>query len=72
MHINHLPTRSFNNYVVLFLPYFDYYLPYLHVDIFYLEPGHKNVHFLTTYPPHLVYVVIQLSSTKRSGIEEES
>ena len=36
MHINHLPTRSFHNYVDMILPYFDHLPTSTHVDLFYL------------------------------------
>ena len=45
---------SFNNYVDIILPYFDY-LPTLMLTFFTLNVD-KNRHFLTAYPPHLVHL----------------
>ena len=42
---------SFNNYVDIILPFFDYLPTYLQED--------TNWYFLTTYPPHLIHVVFE-------------
>ena len=51
------PQGSFNNYVVMILAFLCQ-PTYCYVDSFTLHVD-KNGHFWTTYPPHLVHVVIE-------------
>ena len=57
-----LAYGSFNNYVKITWPFFDY-LPTLTWTFFTLNVDKKK-HFLTTYPPHLVHVVFERPLTE--------
>ena len=44
--------------MAIILPFFDNLLTYFNVDIF-TPKVNKDRQFLTSYPPHLVYVVFE-------------
>jgi hypothetical protein len=53
---------AFNNYVDKILPFFD-----TCVGSFYTLSVDKNRHFLTSYPSHLVHVVIEWPKNSKKG-----
>ena len=60
---------SFNNYVDMILPFFDH-LPTSTWTFFTLNVD-KNGDFCTTYPPHLVHVVIERPQRQKRRLECE-
>ena len=58
---------SFNNYVDMILPFFDH-LPTCTWTFITLNVD-QNWHILTTYPPHLVHVVIECPQSIEKNLE---